>query len=78
MKMLQATLNVLILIQVHMSDPNVEQFIDLLLSLPAEGHHNSFAYLMFEWTKMQGKWMLTGDFSKCLKKHVDELPEYGY
>nr|GMD28548.1 importin-9 isoform X1 [Ipomoea batatas] len=40
---------------VHMSDPHVEQFIDLLLGLPAEGHHNSFAYLMFEWTKMQGE-----------------------
>ncbi|CAH9119623.1 unnamed protein product [Cuscuta europaea] len=40
---------------VHMSVPHVEQFINLLLSLPAEGHKNAFAYLMFEWTKMQGE-----------------------
>ncbi|KAI3467172.1 hypothetical protein Pfo_023835 [Paulownia fortunei] len=40
---------------VHMSVPHVEQFIDLLVSIPAEGHRNSFAYLMFEWTRQQGE-----------------------
>ncbi|CAJ1932166.1 unnamed protein product [Sphenostylis stenocarpa] len=39
---------------VHMSVPNVGQFIDLLISIPAEGHANSFAYVMSEWTKQQG------------------------
>ncbi|KZV50076.1 importin-9 [Dorcoceras hygrometricum] len=33
---------------VHMSVPHVEQFIDLLVSIPAEGHQNSFAYLKCE------------------------------
>lgn len=41
--------------QVHMSVPHVEQFVDLLVSIPAEGHRNSFSYLMFEWAKQQGK-----------------------
>ncbi|RDX82379.1 Importin-9, partial [Mucuna pruriens] len=40
---------------VHMSVPNVGQFIDLLISIPAEGHDNSFAYVMSEWTKQQGE-----------------------
>ncbi|XP_047964130.1 importin-9 [Salvia hispanica] len=40
---------------VHMSAPHVEQFIDLLVSVPAEGHRNSFVYLMCEWTKQQGE-----------------------
>ncbi|KAL7001306.1 uridine,cytidine kinase [Sarracenia purpurea var. burkii] len=39
---------------VHMSVPHVEQFIDLLISIPAEGHDNSFIFLMSEWTKQQG------------------------
>ena len=38
-----------------MSAPNVGQFIDLLISIPAEGHDNSFAYVMSEWTKQQGE-----------------------
>lgn len=38
-----------------MSVPRVEQFIELLVSIPAEGHQNSFAYVMFEWTRQQGK-----------------------
>ncbi|KAG5051633.1 hypothetical protein JHK87_003831 [Glycine soja] len=42
---------------VHMSVPNVGQFIDLLISIPAEGHCNSFAYVMSEWTKQQGEIM---------------------
>ncbi|XP_057447978.1 uncharacterized protein LOC130739637 [Lotus japonicus] len=40
---------------VHLSVPNVGQFIDLLISIPAEGHDNSFAYVMSEWTKQQGE-----------------------
>ncbi|XP_044490398.1 importin-9 isoform X2 [Mangifera indica] len=35
----------------HVSSPNVEQFINLLISIPAEGYDNSFAYVMSEWTK---------------------------
>lgn len=38
-----------------MSVPNVAHFIDLLISIPAEGHDNSFAYVMSEWTKQQGE-----------------------
>ncbi|KAL5826158.1 hypothetical protein ACOSQ4_017955 [Xanthoceras sorbifolium] len=40
---------------VHISAPNVEQFINLLISIPAEGHANSFAYVMSEWTEQQGE-----------------------
>ncbi|KAK9276415.1 hypothetical protein L1049_005948 [Liquidambar formosana] len=40
---------------VHMSAPNVEQFIDLLITVPAKGHDNSFVYVMSEWTKQQGE-----------------------
>ncbi|KAL5553552.1 hypothetical protein UlMin_040953 [Ulmus minor] len=39
----------------HLSAPNVEQFIDLLTTIPAEGYDNSFGYLMSEWTKQQGE-----------------------
>ncbi|CAA0242529.1 unnamed protein product [Arabidopsis thaliana] len=40
---------------VHMSYPNVDQFINLLVSIPADGHENSFTYVMTEWTKQQGE-----------------------
>ncbi|CAN7077863.1 unnamed protein product [Brassica oleracea var. botrytis] len=40
---------------VHMSFPNIDQFINLLVSVPADGHENSFAYVMTEWTKQQGE-----------------------
>ncbi|RZC58374.1 hypothetical protein C5167_005683 [Papaver somniferum] len=40
---------------VHLSAPNVEQFIDLLITLPAEGHDHCLAYVMSEWTKLQGE-----------------------
>ena len=40
--------------QVHMSAPHVEHFIELLVSVHAEGHDNSFVYVMSEWTKQQG------------------------
>lgn len=40
---------------VHMSVPNVGEFIDLLVNIPAEGSENSFAYVMSEWIKQQGE-----------------------
>ncbi|XP_052199036.1 uncharacterized protein LOC127806080 isoform X1 [Diospyros lotus] len=40
---------------VHMSTPHAEQFIDMLISIPAEGQENSFVYVMSEWTKQQGE-----------------------
>uniref|UniRef100_A0A7N0ZSB7 Importin-9 central HEAT repeats domain-containing protein n=1 Tax=Kalanchoe fedtschenkoi TaxID=63787 RepID=A0A7N0ZSB7_KALFE len=38
---------------VHMSVPDVNQFINLLLTLPAEGYENAFACVMSEWAKQQ-------------------------
>ncbi|CAN4121948.1 unnamed protein product [Withania somnifera] len=52
---LRSSLLVIFARLVHMSAPHVEQFIELLVSIPAEGHPNSFAYLMIEWTKLQGE-----------------------
>lgn len=43
------------IMQVHMSVPNVEQFINLLRNVPAEGCENAFVYVMSEWTKQQGE-----------------------
>lgn len=40
---------------VHMSAPNVEQFINMLMTIPSEGYGNSFTYVMSEWTKLQGE-----------------------
>lgn len=40
---------------VHMSVPHVEQFIDMLIGIPAEGYENSFVYVMSEWTQKQGE-----------------------
>lgn len=40
---------------VHMSAPNVEQFIDLLVTVPAKDYDNSFVYVMSEWAKQQGE-----------------------
>lgn len=42
--------------QVHMSTPHVDQFINLLITIPAEGHTNSLHYVMSEWTKQQGEY----------------------
>ncbi|KAE8663903.1 ARM repeat superfamily protein isoform 4 [Hibiscus syriacus] len=44
---------------IHLSVPNVEQFINLLLTIPAEGYQNAFVYVMSEWTKQQGKFLFT-------------------
>ncbi|KAK7348836.1 hypothetical protein VNO80_23551 [Phaseolus coccineus] len=52
---LQSSLLIVFARLVHMSVPNVGQFIDLLISIPAEGHSNSFAYVISEWTKQQGE-----------------------
>ncbi|KAK6921832.1 hypothetical protein RJ641_012339 [Dillenia turbinata] len=52
---LKSSLLVILARLVHMSAPNVEKFIDLLLTMPAESHANSFAYMMSEWTKQQGE-----------------------
>ncbi|XVE91743.1 hypothetical protein REPUB_Repub01dG0037300 [Reevesia pubescens] len=40
---------------IHMSAPNVDQFINLLITIPASGYQNAFVYLMSEWTKQQGE-----------------------
>ncbi|XP_077222247.1 ARM repeat superfamily protein isoform X1 [Tasmannia lanceolata] len=40
---------------VHLSAPNVGQFVDLLITVPAEGHENSLSYVMSEWVKHQGE-----------------------
>ncbi|XP_021292945.1 importin-9 [Herrania umbratica] len=40
---------------VHMSSPNVEQLINLLITIPAVGYQNAFVYVMSEWTKQQGE-----------------------
>lgn len=40
---------------VHMSAPNVEWFINMLMTIPSEGYGNSFVYVMSEWTKLQGE-----------------------
>ncbi|KAM3269408.1 importin-9 [Capsicum chacoense] len=52
---LRSSLLVIFARLVHMSAPHVEQFIELLVSIPAEGHPNSFVYLMIQWTKLQGE-----------------------
>lgn len=38
-----------------MSAPNVERFIDLLVTVPAKDYDNSFVYVMSEWAKQQGE-----------------------
>ncbi|PPS11715.1 hypothetical protein GOBAR_AA08925 [Gossypium barbadense] len=42
---------------IHLSAPNVEQFINLLMTIPAEDYQNAFVYVMSEWTKQQGKFL---------------------
>lgn len=65
--------------QVHMSSPNVGQFIDLLVSIPAEGYDNSFSYVMSEWTKQQGNYALcTFLFSYVSKRIHAALSNHTY
>ncbi|CAM8979910.1 unnamed protein product [Rhodiola kirilowii] len=40
---------------VHMSVPDVNQFINLLLTVPVEGYENSYSYVMSEWAKQQAE-----------------------
>lgn len=51
-----------------MSVPNVQQFIDMLTRVPAEGYDNAFTYVMSEWTKLQGNcFLLDSDVQAWLK-----------
>ncbi|XP_078159588.1 ARM repeat superfamily protein isoform X1 [Carex rostrata] len=40
---------------VHLSAPNTNQFINLLSSMPATGYENALAFVMSEWTRLQGE-----------------------
>lgn len=66
----------ILLLQVHISSPDVDQFINLLLTIPAKGYENSFAYVMSEWTKLQGKHfcglfcLLFPNFYKSLQRNI--------
>ncbi|GJN29036.1 hypothetical protein PR202_gb17226 [Eleusine coracana subsp. coracana] len=44
-----------LILHVHLSSPNVDQFINLLLSIPAQGYGNSLVYIMSEWSQLQGE-----------------------
>jgi len=52
---LKSSLIVIIARLVHLSVPNVDQFINLLLSIPAQGYDNSLAYIMSVWSQLQGE-----------------------
>ncbi|XP_066375650.1 uncharacterized protein [Miscanthus floridulus] len=52
---LKSSLIVIIARLVHMSAPNVDGFINLLLSIPAQGYGNSLVYIMSEWSQLQGE-----------------------
>lgn len=52
---LKSSLIVIIARLVHLSSPNVDQFINLLLSIPAQGYDNSLVYIMSEWSQLQGE-----------------------
>ncbi|KAK6134049.1 hypothetical protein DH2020_032194 [Rehmannia glutinosa] len=56
---------------VHMSVPHVEQFIDLLVSIPAEGHRNSFSYVMEIQGAYQIKVTTTALALLLLTRHVE-------
>ncbi|KAJ3694783.1 hypothetical protein LUZ60_000160 [Juncus effusus] len=40
---------------VHFSAPNVDQFINLLKSIPSNGYEDSLSFVMSEWTKLQSE-----------------------
>ncbi|GAB2297097.1 hypothetical protein Dimus_031196 [Dionaea muscipula] len=40
---------------VHASSPNVVQFIEMLMTISADGYENAFVYIMSEWVKLQGE-----------------------
>uniref|UniRef100_A0A453RBQ5 Importin N-terminal domain-containing protein n=1 Tax=Aegilops tauschii subsp. strangulata TaxID=200361 RepID=A0A453RBQ5_AEGTS len=52
---LKSSLVVIIARLVHLSAPNVDQFINLLLAIPAQGYGSSLAYIMSEWSQLQGE-----------------------
>ncbi|CAM0914131.1 unnamed protein product [Alopecurus aequalis] len=52
---LKSSLVVIIARLVHLSAPNVDQFVNLLLAIPAQGYGNSLAYIMSEWSQLQGE-----------------------
>uniref|UniRef100_A0A0A9D749 Importin-9 central HEAT repeats domain-containing protein n=1 Tax=Arundo donax TaxID=35708 RepID=A0A0A9D749_ARUDO len=52
---LKSSLIVIIARLIHLSTPNVDQFINLLLSIPAHGYDNSLVYIMSEWSQLQGE-----------------------
>ncbi|KAM0908834.1 hypothetical protein ACQ4PT_015180 [Festuca glaucescens] len=52
---LKSSLVVIIARLVHLSAPNVDQFVNLLLAIPAKGCGNSLAYIMSEWSQLQGE-----------------------
>ncbi|XP_047095488.1 importin-9-like [Lolium rigidum] len=52
---LKSSLVVIIARLVHLSAPNVDQFVNLLLAIPAEGYGHSLAYIMSEWSQLQGE-----------------------
>lgn len=53
-----------------MSFPNVEQFINLMIGVQAEGYQNAFVYVMSEWTKQQGKFLCTFAFLPRKQSYV--------
>lgn len=56
------------MLQVHISVPNVQQFIDMLTTVPAKGYDNAFTYVMSEWTKLQGnRFLLDSEVQAWLK-----------
>uniref|UniRef100_A0A0E0LAD0 Importin-7/11-like TPR repeats domain-containing protein n=1 Tax=Oryza punctata TaxID=4537 RepID=A0A0E0LAD0_ORYPU len=52
---LKSSLVVIVARLVHLSAPNVDQFINLLLAIPAQGYNNSLAYIMSEWSQLQSE-----------------------
>lgn len=52
---LQSSLLLVFARLVHMSVPTVENFINLLITIPAEDYDNSLVYVMSEWTSQQGE-----------------------
>ncbi|THU58040.1 hypothetical protein C4D60_Mb03t09960 [Musa balbisiana] len=52
---LKSSLIVILARLVHLSTPDVDRFINLLLTTPAKGYENALGYVMPEWTKIQGE-----------------------
>ncbi|URD91573.1 hypothetical protein MUK42_00986 [Musa troglodytarum] len=52
---LKSSLIVILARLVHLSTPDVDRFINLLLTTPAKDYENALGYVMPEWTKIQGE-----------------------